>query len=312
MTSPHPPSATRSRRAAGRCGYLGGGLLLAINLAVVTLHGSLGLDKALAVRFCLLTAGLWWALLHVSSPTAGSGTGLRSTGSGEPGGLVRQSFGQLATTLRGMRAYPMTLLFLVAYLFFNDGIQTVITAASTYGEKQLGFSTSVLIATILLVQFVAFGGALLFGRLAARWGAHRTILGGLVGWMVIVVTAFALPAHRLRALPRPGGRHRGGPRRHPGALPVRSTASSSRMVGRPSTSASTRPVNGVPAGSARSFSAWCTRSRGRTGPRSIALVAFFGIGIAPVQPGRHGTRHRGGRRTPRRLAEGSDRPSGAE
>ncbi len=91
----------------------------------------------------------------------------------------------------------MTLRFLVAYLFFNDGIQTVITAASTYGEKQLGFSTSVLIATILLVQFVAFGGALLFGRLAARWGAHRSILWGLVVWMVIVVTAFALPAHRV-------------------------------------------------------------------------------------------------------------------
>ena len=82
-----------------------------------------------------------------------------------------------------MRAYPMTLLFLVSYLFFNDGIQTVITAASTYGEKQLGFSTSVLIATILLVQFVAFGGALLFGRVAARPGAiARSCRGWWSGW----------------------------------------------------------------------------------------------------------------------------------
>ena len=84
----------------------------------------------------------------------------------EHGGLVRRSFGQLFTTLREMRGYPMTLTFLVAYLFYNDGIQTVIDAASTYGEKQLGFDTSVLIATILLIQFVAFGGALFFGRLA--------------------------------------------------------------------------------------------------------------------------------------------------
>ena len=60
----------------------------------------------------------------------------------------------------------MTLTFLLAYLFYNDGIQTVIASSSMYGEKQLGFETSVLIATILLVQFVAFGGALLFGRLA--------------------------------------------------------------------------------------------------------------------------------------------------
>ena len=66
-----------------------------------------------------------------------------------------------------MRDYPMTLTFLIAYLFYNDGIQTVIYAASTYGEKTLGFDKTILIATILLIQFVAFGGALFFGRLAA-------------------------------------------------------------------------------------------------------------------------------------------------
>ena len=90
----------------------------------------------------------------------------------ERGGLVRQSFGQLVTTLRDLRGYPMTLTFLVAYLFYNDGIQTVIVSASTYGEKELGFGTSMLIATILLVQFVAFGGALLFGRAAASCGSR--------------------------------------------------------------------------------------------------------------------------------------------
>ena len=74
---------------------------------------------------------------------------------------MQRSFGQLFTTLREMRNYPMTLTFLLAYLFYNDGIQTVIYAASTYGEKQLGFDQDVLIATILLIQFVAFGGALL-------------------------------------------------------------------------------------------------------------------------------------------------------
>jgi len=177
-------------------GYLGGGLLLAVNLVVVLLHGTFGLDKALAVRLCLLSAGVWWAGFTLI-PYRGIRDRPPVNTLREPGGLVRQSFGQLWATLRGMRAYPVTLLFLVAYLFFNDGIQTVITAASTYGEKQLGFSTSVLIATILLVQFVAFGGALLFGRIAARWGGYCTILWGLVVWMVIVVTAFVLPAHRL-------------------------------------------------------------------------------------------------------------------
>ena len=111
----------------------------------------------------------------------------------ESGNIVERSFGQLFTTLRDMRHFPMTLTFLVAYLFYNDGIQTVITTASTYGEKQLGFGTSVLIATILLIQFVAFGGALFFGRLAGKYGAYRSILWGTFAWMVIVVAALFLP-----------------------------------------------------------------------------------------------------------------------
>ena len=111
--------------------------------------------------------------------------------------MVRQSFGQLGATLKHLRAYPMTLLFLVAYLFFNDGIQTVIAVSSTYGEKQLGFETQVLIMTILLVQFVAFFGAIGFGRFARRYGSHRTIMGGLVVWMVIVIAGFMLPEKQI-------------------------------------------------------------------------------------------------------------------
>lgn len=177
-------------------GYLGGGILLALNLGVVLGHAELGLDKGTAVRICLLSAAVWWAgftwipyLGIRGRPPAGVVPA--------SGGAVHRSFGQLFRTLREMRAYPVTLLFLVAYLFFNDGIQTVISAASTYGEKQLGFSTSVLIATILMVQFVAFLGALLFGRVAARTGSHQAILGGLVVWIVVVVVAYFLPAGAL-------------------------------------------------------------------------------------------------------------------
>src|SRR6185312_7666483 len=103
------------------------------------------------------------------------------------GGLLSRSFGQLFTTLREMRRFPMTLTFLIAFLFYNDGIQTVVNVASTYGSKQLGFGDTVLIATILLIQFVAFGGALFFGRLAATYGAYRCILWGTFAWMAIVV-----------------------------------------------------------------------------------------------------------------------------
>ena len=177
-------------------GYLGGGLLLAANLALVTFAEPLGLDTALAVRLSLLSAACWWAGFTLV-PYLGLRN--RSVTRVEPvsGGLLKQSFGQLFATLREARAYPMTLTFLLAYLFYNDGIQTVIASASVYGEKELGFSTSVLIATILMVQFVAFFGALLFGHLARSLGSRRTIMGGLVVWMGVVCVGFFLPAGQL-------------------------------------------------------------------------------------------------------------------
>ena len=177
-------------------GYLGGGLLLAVNLAVVTLHESLGMSTGLAVRVSLLSAAVWWAAFTLI-PYRGIRNRPPVAVVPEQGNLVRQSFGQLWATLRDLRNYPVTLTFLLAYLFYNDGIQTVIVSASTYGEKQLDFGTSVLIATILLVQFVAFGGALLFGKAAGRWGSKRVILVGLVVWMLVVTAAFFLPERNI-------------------------------------------------------------------------------------------------------------------
>jgi MFS transporter, UMF1 family len=173
-------------------GYLGGGLLLALNLVVVLMHDSFGLDKELAVRLSLLSAAVWWAGFTLI-PFFGLRDRPPCDVVPESGGLVHRSFGQLATTLREMRGFPMTLTFLLAFLFYNDGIQTVINVASTYGSKQLGFGDSVLIATILLIQFVAFGGALFFGRLAASYGAYRCLLWGTYAWMAIVVLAMFLP-----------------------------------------------------------------------------------------------------------------------
>jgi MFS transporter, UMF1 family len=173
-------------------GYLGGGLLLAINLALVTMAGSLGMSTQLAVRISLLTAALWWAGFTLI-PFLGLSNRPPVNVVDIPGGVIKDSFGQLVQTLKEARAYPMTLTFLVAYLFYNDGIQTVIASSSVYGEKELGFSTDVLIATILLVQFVAFGGALLFGRIAERVGSRRTIMAGLAGWIGIVTAGYFLP-----------------------------------------------------------------------------------------------------------------------
>lgn len=173
-------------------GYLGGGILLLINLVMVQGHDAFGLSKELAVRLSLLSAVLWWAaftIIPVSKLRNVPPQGVEPAS----GGLLQRSFGQLWATLRELRAFPMTVTFLLAYLFYNDGIQTVIYSASIYGSKQLHFSDSVLIAAILMIQFVAFGGALFFGRWASRYGAYRCLLYGTFAWMVIVVLAMFLP-----------------------------------------------------------------------------------------------------------------------
>lgn len=194
IATPDERDAVSSRGWA--LGYLAGALLLSVNLAVVSLHDQLGMSEGLAVRLSLVSAAVWWAGF-TWIPFRGLRNRAPLDPVAEPGGLSWQSFSQLRDTLRHLRSYPMTLMFLLAYLFYNDGIQTVIVSASTYGEKQLGFDTAVLIATILLVQFVAFGGALLFGRLAGRYGSRRTIIAGLGVWMLVVTAGFFLPREQI-------------------------------------------------------------------------------------------------------------------
>jgi UMF1 family MFS transporter len=177
-------------------GYLGGGLLLLLDLALVLGHEAVGLDKELSVRLSLLSAALWWAGFTLIPVLRLADVPPRDVVP-EPGGLLQRSFGQLWATLKDLRRYPMTLTFLLAYLFYNDGIQTVIYSASVFGSKQLHFGDSVLIAAILLIQFVAFGGALLFGRIAQRHGAYRCLLWGTLAWMVVVVAAMFLPERNI-------------------------------------------------------------------------------------------------------------------
>lgn len=177
-------------------GYLGGGLLLALNLVIVSKPDLVGVDKAMAVRLSMLSAALWWALFTLI-PVLGLRTLRNRAAAHEPDpqdGALGGGFTQLVRTFSDLRRYPQTMLFLLAYLFFNDGIQTVINSSALYGSGELGFADDQLIILILMVQFVAFGGALLFGRLAGRFGAWRTILWSLVAWSGIIIAAFFLPA----------------------------------------------------------------------------------------------------------------------
>jgi UMF1 family MFS transporter len=187
-----PDERDRVSSRGWAAGYLGGGLLLTLNLGLVTGHDAIGLSTEAAVRISLLSAGLWWGAFTFV-PYYGLRDRPAANTTADPGRLLRQSFAQLADTLRHLRGYPQTLTFLIAYLFYNDGIQTVIYAASIYGQEELDLESEQLILAILLVQFVAFFGALVFGRAAARVGAYRTILSSLVLWCVVVAVGYVLP-----------------------------------------------------------------------------------------------------------------------
>ncbi|MFE2815168.1 MFS transporter [Streptomyces nigra] len=174
-------------------GYAAGSLMLVVNLALYLGHETFGVSEGMAVRICLASAGLWWGVFALVPLLR-----LRDRGpSAEKAGLQRGTttgFRQLAATLRDMRQHPLTLAFLLAYLVYNDGIQTVITQASVYGSKELGLSQSTLIGAVLLVQVLAVAGALTMGRLARVHGAKRTILGSLVAWTLTLAAGYFLPA----------------------------------------------------------------------------------------------------------------------
>jgi len=171
-------------------GYIGGGLLLALNLVALKVGGDEHSEEI--ARWCLVSAGLWWAgfttlpLITLRNRPATAGE--------RRGGVVTDGFRQLGQTLRHLKSYPLTLFFLIAFLVYNDGIQTVITMAAVYADKQLNLDRDVQVQTILMVQFLAFGGALLLGRLARTFGAWKTVLASLVLWTVVLVVAYFLPA----------------------------------------------------------------------------------------------------------------------
>ncbi len=178
-------------------GYLGGGLLLALNLALVVGAERVGISKGLAVRLSLLSAGVWWGgfslITFARLKTRAAARALPPGGS-----YLTVGFAELGKTFRELKRLRYTLRYLVGYLFYNDGIQTVIGAASVFLEQELFVSRGLapqpafLLGIFLLVQFVAMGGALLFERIANWLGTKRAIVLSLVLWSGIVVYAYAL------------------------------------------------------------------------------------------------------------------------
>ncbi|MEV7688170.1 MFS transporter [Streptomyces bungoensis] len=186
IAPPEERDAVSSRGWA--LGYAAGSLVLVADLVLYTAHGSFGLSETAAVRICLASAGLWWGAFTLVPLRRLRDRHARAAGASAPG------LRQLAATVRDMRRHPLTLAFLLAYLVYNDGIQTVITQASVYGSQELRLGQSTLIVAVLLVQVLAVAGALAMGRLARVYGAKRTILGSLVAWTLTLAVGYFLPA----------------------------------------------------------------------------------------------------------------------
>ncbi|BBD08670.1 MFS transporter [Desulfovibrio ferrophilus] len=197
---PHVAAPGDMDRVSGRgfaYGYLGGGLQFALSLGLIAGHAQLGLDKDLAARLAMAFAGVWWggfALLTFRGLREPAGAPLPG---GERGvGAVPAYLRLGLTRVRGVwgraRAVPGLTMFLAAFLFYNDGVQTVISMATIYGKTELGLSNTVLMLTLLIIQFVSIFGAELFSRLAGLMTTRRALMLAVALWGGVAVYAYGM------------------------------------------------------------------------------------------------------------------------
>ena len=187
-------------------GYIGGVVMLVLNLLLINYAEELGIGKALAVRISFLGASLWWGIFALVSFLL-----IRSRGAvkavPENRRLVTVGFTELWDTLKELKRLRYTAMFLIAYLFYNDGIQTVILQSSvflsqslfTQAERDASADQSFLLTIFLVAQVSAFVGAVSFERLARVIGSKRTILISLLIWCGIVIYAYAFLETRFQA-----------------------------------------------------------------------------------------------------------------
>ena len=168
-------------------GYLGGGLLFAVNVLMTLKPGLFGLtDAAQAVRISFLSVGVWWAVFTLPLLFW-----VKEQNPPRPlaiGSALRQGFSELKSTVGHIREYRALTLFLAAYWLYIDGVNTVIKMAVDYGLA-LGFEAKSLITALLLTQFVAFPAALAFGWIGNRFGTRRGILLAIAVYLGITIWA---------------------------------------------------------------------------------------------------------------------------
>ncbi|MDE0088599.1 MAG: MFS transporter [Candidatus Poribacteria bacterium] len=177
-------------------GYVGGSLQYGIALALVVMHKTFGIEQSMAVRIAMAMTGLWWAgwtLLTVKYlKEMKTEQTLPEKYQNQPKYFAYLSLGisQTFATVKKVGHFKHLTLFVIAYMIYNDGIHTVTSMATIYGKEELGLGTPHLMVTLLLVQVVAIGGALIFSLIANRIGARRAVMISLVLWSGVVIYGY--------------------------------------------------------------------------------------------------------------------------
>ena len=168
-------------------GYLGGGLLLVVHLAMV-----LTLEGTWVIPFAMATSGLWW--LGFAQMTFKLVPEPHIENEMEPMGLVpstKMALGEVKATLSDIKSFRTLFFYMLAYFCFIDGINSVTALAGVFGIVVLGLTTTGLILTILIIQFVAAPAAIGFTKLADKWGTKKALQFSLVCWCFVIVGALS-------------------------------------------------------------------------------------------------------------------------
>jgi UMF1 family MFS transporter len=183
-------------------GYIGGGLYVLAALALILLSGDdslTGMTENAAARIGIAGAGVWWvlftsfALRRLPEETESFPLPPEYQGQARWLALTKLGFSRTIATGKKLVGFKHLMLFVLAYLFYNDAVQTVITVTGAYAEETLELGATEIIIAFLIVQFVAFFGALIFGSLAGRVGAKRAIMASIAVWIAVTVAAYFLP-----------------------------------------------------------------------------------------------------------------------
>ena len=168
-------------------GYLGGGLLLVVHLVMV-----LNLEGSWVIPFVMASSGLWW--LGFAQMTFRMVPEPHIEDEMEPMGLIastKMALGEVISTLKDIKSFKTLFIYMLAYFCFIDGINSVTALAGVFGIVVLGLTTTGLILTILIIQFVAAPAAIGFTKLADKWGTKKALQFSLVCWCVVIIGALS-------------------------------------------------------------------------------------------------------------------------